>query len=473
MGCFGKCGCPCCLEAEEMPYESVSLIAPLDDCEGGLGDGLGGGGVGIGGGIGGGPETPIYPSANFAPAGCCFTADFNLACQEYVEHCGVWAQQDLDFAYKVEYSRPTISYHDATGGHDCDCVLIQTANVVYSRTDKIYWVARYKLKTIRIHVGKVLVKCDGDEVPACKYYVAASYVFEVCDYPLLWDAGVTLFPEYQIDYTCTGNYRPGNCSYTGTSQEASTINNCQDLLDADPWQFCNESEIKIISRIKLYDALPSGQITITNADLPPVNCCGDETGCIVSGQPCGLQLIDNCVPNLPTYNGDPASDYYFCQKSLEGVPGPSPDDEGCENIVVGCPQIEAKQSIEAICEGYTFDSQSGCYAYDGNVPDVWPGRDRFYCGYCETDDGIVKYYSDMYGTFGACAFAGLCLTGECCFNCDNPEVQVVCQEFYSDIFGSPFCNVTISNYTCTIGELQTNAVGAFCFNLPSVTIELT
>ena len=466
MGCFGKCACPCCLEPEDMPYESVSLIAPLDDCEGGLG----GGGIGIGGP--GGPGEPIYQSAEFIPAGCCFTADFNLGCEEYVEHCGVWAQQDLDFAYKVEYYRPTISYHNATGGHDCDCVLIQTANVVYSRTDKIYWVARYKLKTIRIHVGKVLVRCDGDEAPACKYYVAASYVFEVCDYPLLWDAGVTLFPEYQIDTTCTGNYRPGNCSYTGTSQEASTINNCQDVLDADPWQFCSETEIKIISRIKLYDALPSGQITITNADLPPVSCCGSETGCIVSGQPCGLQLISNCVPNLPAYNGDPASDYYFCQQPLGGNPGLSPDDEGCENIVVGCPQIEGKQSIEAICEGYTFDAESGCYVYDGSKPDVWPGRDRFYCGYCETDEGIVKYYSDMYGTFGACAFAGLCLTGECCFTFDNPETQFACQEFYSDIFGSPFCNVTISNYTCTIGELQTNTVGAFCFNLPSVTIEL-
>ena len=466
MGCFGKCGCPCCLEPEDMPYDSVSLIAPLDDCEGGLG----GGGIGIGGP--GGPGEPIYPSAEFIPAGCCFTADFNLGCQEYVEHCGVWAQQDLDFAYKAEYYRPTISYHGSTGEHDCDCVLIQTANVVYSRTDKIYWVARYKLKTIRIHVGKVLVRCDGDEAPACKYYVAASYVFEVCDYPLLWDAGVTLFPEYQIDTTCTGNYRPGNCSYTGTSQEASTINDCQDVLDADPWQFCSETEIKIISRIKLYDALPSGQITITNADLPPVSCCGSETGCIVSGQPCGLQLVSNCVPNLPAYNGDPASDYYFCQQSIEGVPGPSPDDEGCENIVVGCPQIEGKQTIEALCEGYTFDAESGCYVYDGSVPDVWPGRDRFYCGYCETEEGIVKYYSDMYGTFGACAFAGLCLTGECCFTLDNPDTQFACQEFYSDIFGSPFCNVTISNYTCTIGELQTNTVGAFCFNLPSVTIEL-
>jgi hypothetical protein len=449
-----------------MPYESVSLISPLDDCEGGLG----GGSIGIGGP--GGPGEPIYPSAEFNPAGCCFTADFNLGCQEYVEHCGVWAQQDLGFAYQVEYSRPTISYHGEPGDHDCSCVLIQTENVTFSRTDKIYWVARYKLKTIRIHVGKVLVRCDGDEAPACKYYVAASYVFEVCDYPLLWDAGVTLFPEYTIDTTCTGNYRPGNCSYTGTSQEASTINNCQDVLNADPWQFCSETEIKIISRIKLYDALPSGQITITSADLPPVSCCGSETGCIVSGQPCGLQLIDNCVPNLPTYNGPPASDHYFCQQPTGGLPGPPPYAESCE-IVVGCPEVEAKQLAEGTCEGYVFDADSGCYAFDGSVLDSWPGLDRFYCGHCETDEGIVKYYTDMYGTFGACAFTGLCLTGECCFTPDNPDAQFSCQEFYGDQFGSPYCSVTISDYTCTIGELQTNTVGAFCFNLPSVTIELS
>ena len=84
MGTLTTCCCGCCLEPADMPYESVSLIAPADDCEGGLGGGLGGGGIGIGGG---GGETPIYPSASFAQLGCCHIADFALACQSYTENC--------------------------------------------------------------------------------------------------------------------------------------------------------------------------------------------------------------------------------------------------------------------------------------------------------------------------------------------------------------------------------------------------
>lgn len=466
MGTLGTCCCGCCLEPADMPYTAVQLVAPLDDCEGGLGDGLGGTGQGIGGG--GNPETPTYPEASFSQASCCYVADFNLACQDYIEHCGVWASQTLDFSYKAEFYKLKPSYLEEPGTGNCECTLVQTKLVDYSRTDKIYWIARYKLKTVRIHVGKISVQCDGDESPACKFYIAASYVFEVCDTALAWSGGVSQYPEYTIDYTCTGNYRAGNCSLTSTWQEASTVNNCTDVLNQDPWQFCNALDTKIISRIKLFDTLPTGQISITNADLPPIGCCGGETGCEVFGQPCGLELIDNCVPSLPTYNGT-AMDY-FCQATTGSNPGPPPYDDACD-IVIGCPEVETKTGFDYPCEQYVFDEASGCYELVERSTTNVAGLDRFTCGYCDTDTGRTNYYLDMYGTFDDCGLPGLCTTGECCFDEISPEIQYNCQEFITSGL-SEFCRIDISDYTCTVGSLTTHTTGSFCFNLPTVTIEL-
>lgn len=468
MGTLGTCCCGCCLEPGDMPYTSVKLIAPLDDCEGGLGGGGAGGGI-IGGiGIGGGgigPGDPTYPETSFIQATCCYVADFDLVCQQYTEHCGVWASQDLDFSYKAEFYKLKASYLDNPGSGDCQCTLVQTKLVDFHRTDKIYWVARYKLKAIRIHVGKISVQCDGDPNSSCKFYVAASYVFEVCESALSWSGGVSIYPEFTIDYTCTGNYRAGNCSLTSTWQEASSVNNCTDVLAQDPWNFCNSLDTKVISRIKLFDTLPTGQVTITNSDLPPVGCCGGETGCNVIGSPCGLELISNCVPNLPAYNGTEMT--YFCQSSIYPNPGPPPYADGCE-IVVGCPEVKAKQSVDFGCKEYVFDSESGCYELIQTSIKNVPGVDQFTCGFCVTAEGTSYYFSDMYGTFHDCGVPGICTTGDCCFDFGTPEIQYNCQEFVSD----EHCRVDISDYTCNIGALQTHTTGAFCFNLPTVTIEL-
>jgi hypothetical protein len=47
-----------------------------------------------------------------------------------------------------------------------------------------------------------------------------------------------------------------------------------------------------------------------------------------------------------------------------------------------------------------------------------------------------------------------------------------CQEFV-DLGVSALCQVDIVDYTCQIDPVQTYETGAFCYNLPSVTIELT
>lgn len=458
MGCFGKCACPCCLEPEDMPYESVSLIAPLDDCEGGLG----GGGIGIGGP--GGPGEPIYPSAEFIPAGCCFTADFNLGCQEYVKNCAVLSTLETNISAKFEYYRRKIPYL-ATGNEtiECPCILIQSNLVSEDTIHKRWWLERHKLVGLRIHVGKTLVKC-GDSEPACKFYVAVSYIYEYCEFVLGWSTA-SLFAEFTGTYTCTGVYRDGTCSFSNQFQNSSTINDCNDMLASFPSQFCSESQQKIISRIKLFDALPSGQISIGDADLPPVSCCGGQTNCTVSSSPCGLYLIDNCMPNLPQ-SDEPF--YAFCS----GVYGLPPHAEGCE-INIGCPsirEIPPPSPPAPLCVNfYVYSEAADCYILTagpsggGNVIN----STQIHCGYCD-EGGQTIWLDQPIMLLDLCSpGATLCVTGECCQDSLNSGVQYVCQEFYEGL-----CATVISDLECSIGEAQHFSGGAFCFNLPTVTIEL-
>lgn len=131
MGCFGKCGCPCCLTAEEMTISTVSLIAPIDDCEGGLGGPIEG--IGIGGGL-------IYPSASFAPSNCCFTAEFDLGCQSYVKNCAVLATLQTDISAKFDYYLRRIPYlADGNDSVSCPCELIQSNLVSEQTKHKVWW----------------------------------------------------------------------------------------------------------------------------------------------------------------------------------------------------------------------------------------------------------------------------------------------------------------------------------------------
>lgn len=449
-----------------MPYTSVSLIAPTDNCEGGLGESGGGstggdtGSIGLGGGsIGGGGTTPIYPSSSFTQAGCCFVADFNLACQSYTEVCGLWASQRLQYSFNADFYRSKVSYRTTPGTHSCDCIKVQTERIELDRTDKIYWVGRYKLVGLRVHVGKTNVTCASGSV-GCKFYVAVSYIFETCDYALSWAGGVSFYPEFTRIKTCTGVYRNGTCSFTSTTTESSSVNNCTDVLNQDPWQSCSSTQQKIISRIKLFDTMPTGQISIANADLPPVGCCGGQTGCTITGNPCGLYLVSNCVPNLPQYDG-PEMDY-FCQTYLSIGPPPYPDN--C-NITIGCPMVLSKTARQGACEGYTLDAETGCYKRDYLETTEDPGFDRIVCGYCDDPEGRIYY--DAIGVANECG-AGLCLTGQCCLSPADPTIQTVCKDFND----GDYCRIDVSNFACTIGTLQKFTTGAFCYNLPTVTIEM-
>ena len=464
MGTMGGCCCDCCLDAEDMPFTSVSLIAPTDNCEGGLGDGLGGGGVGVGGG----PEVPIYPSANFVPVNCCFTADLNLACQQYTKNCAVLATLQTDISAKFEYYRRRIPYlADGNDPVSCPCELIQSNLVSEQTIHKAWWLERHKLIALRVHVGKIRVQCSGEE-SACKYYVAVSYIFEHCEFVLGWDAsGITFYPEFTNTYDCTGVYRDGTCSFSNQFENTSTINDCNDLMAAFPAQYCSESQQKIISRIKLFDTLPTGQISITDADYPPVSCCGGSTNCTITGSPCGLSIIDNCMQNLPQYS-EPLA--LFCQR-LDAA-GEPPYSEGCE-IVVGCPVIRNLPGPESLqCSNYfIYNETVDCFvlvggqsAGSGNVIT----STTLSCGYC-VEDGQTNWANVGPILLDLCApGATLCLTGECCQNELVNSPQFVCQEFYDGL-----CATVISDLSCTVGEVQYFTGGAFCFNLPTVTIQLT
>lgn len=462
MSILSKCCCDCCLTAEDMPFTSVQLIAPTDDCVGGIGEGLGGG-VGVGVGVG----DPLYPSASFVSGGCCFIADFNLACQEYTKVCGLWASQDISYSYGVDLYKSKVSYRQNTSTpHECPCVKVQSIDYSITKTDKIYWVGRYKLIGVRIHVGKANVTCSNGSV-GCRFYVAATYIFETCDYALMWGGGVSFYPEFTQRTICTGVYKNGTCSFSSDVTENSSINNCTDVLNSDPFAegLCPPTRQQYISRIKLFDTLPTGQVSITNADLPPVSCCGSQTGCTISGTSCGLYLVSNCVPNLPAYDGPPMA--YFCQRY--DILGDPPYPEGCE-IVIGCPSVLEKESRPGLCQGYTFEAfqqGTGCFQRDlFDQSAVYPGFDRIVCGYCIDENGIKTYY-DAIGLGNVCG-TDLCLADGCCLTQDQPPQVTTCNEFNSE----QYCRIDVRDFECSIGDLQTYETGAFCYHLPTVTIQL-
>ena len=456
MGTMGSCCCDCCLDAEDMPFTSVSLIAPTDDCEGGLG----------GAGIGGLGE-PIYPSANFVPVNCCFIADFNLACQEYTKNCAVLATLQTDISAKFEYYRRRIPYLlDGNDPVSCPCELIQSNLVSEQTIHKAWWLERHKLVALRVHVGKIRVQCEGGE-SACKFYVAVSYIFEHCEFVLGWATGGSFYAEFTNSYDCTGVYRDGTCSFSNQFENTSTINDCNDLMAAFPDQFCAFDPLrqKIISRIKIFDTLPTGQISISDADYPPLSCCGGSTGCTITGSPCGLYIIDNCMPNLPQFDEPfPA----FCQASL----GQPPYEEGCE-INIGCPTLRNLPAPESLqCSNYFIYNETvdcfvlvgGQLAGSGNIIT----STTLSCGYC-VEDGQTIWANVGPILSDLCApGATLCLTGECCQNELVNSPQFVCQEFYEGL-----CATVISDLECEVGQPQYFTGGAFCFNLPTVTIQLT
>ncbi len=443
-----------------MTWDTVTLKAPYETCNGVS-------------------EPPTYPSASFQRRSCCYVAEFNLSCQEWQYDCHLWVKQNFDISYDVAVYDIKTAYASSLPATDCPC--IHTENISYSQSQvvRLYVVNRHKLKKIIVTVGKVLVKCSGDAEPTCKYYVASTWVF---DANLDYIGGLGFFyPSYATTtISCTGVYRDGFCSVTNeeTTTNGSASDACPENMAQD-WFENNTGfvyEFKV-SRIRLYDALPTNPVSITDADEPPVSCCGGETGCELQIDPCGLNFVDNCYRFIPPWGGGNLNPAY-CQ---------SLDENG--SLVITCPFVLEKEGVAIKSQAYVTDN-SGCsstcigdpsYLCEGD----YPGRDRLICGYGVDSEGnqypldypgSVLYCSSPYEfcTVEGCANAG----GDCYVytapNCNIAPAIEDCPDLSdrkSPSGDESVCRRDITNLDCTIGDPVVYDDWTICFTLPTVTLE--
>jgi len=456
---LSKCCCDCCITAEEMPWETVTLKAPYETCNGVT-------------------EPPTYPSATFERRSCCYIAEFELGCQPWIYDCHLWVKQNFDLSYNVAIYDIKTAYASSLPATDCPCIHVQ--DVSYSSLDivRLFAVNKRKLTKITVSVGKVLVKCSGDAEATCKYYVASTWEFEAKA-----DAagGLGGFePSYRTaTETCTGVYREGFCSYTDetTTVIGTTSDACPEDL-AETW-FLNHDGIEYdfkVSRIKLYDTLPVTPVSITDADEPPVSCCGGETGCELEIDPCGLNLVDNCYKPLADFAGVDLAAFY-CQ---------SIDENG--DLVITCPTVLDKVGVTIKSQAYVTDGNGCSSTCVGDASylceDDYPGIDRLICGYgidsegnpYPLDFGVAGSCGDPYEfcTVEGCANAG----GDCYVytspNCGIAPALEDCPDLAkrkSAGGGNDTCRRDITDLVCTIGEPVVDNDWEICFTLPTVTLE--
>jgi hypothetical protein len=442
-----------------MPWETVTLKAPYETCNGVT-------------------EPPTYPTATFERRSCCYIAEFELGCQPWIYDCHLWVKQNFDLSYNVAIYDIKTAYVGSLPASDCPCIHVQ--DVSYSSLDivRLFAVNKRKLTKITVSVGKVLVKCSGDAEATCKYYIASTWEFEAKA-----DAagGLGGFePSYQTaTQSCTGVYREGFCSYTDetTSVIGTTSDACPEDL-AETW-FLNHDGIEYdfkVSRIKLYDTLPVTPVSITDADEPPVSCCGGETGCELEIDPCGLNLVDNCYKPLADFAGVDLAAFY-CQ---------SIDENG--DLVITCPTVLDKVGVTIKSQAYVTDGNGCSSTCVGDASylceDDYPGIDRLICGYgidsegnpYPLDFGVAGSCGDPYEfcTVEGCANAG----GDCYVytspNCGIAPALEDCPDLAkrkSSGGGNDTCRRDITDLVCTIGDPVVNNDWEICFTLPTVTLE--
>lgn len=468
MGTLSQCCCDCCITPEEMPWTEVTLKAPYEDC-----------GPPV---IGVDPEPPSYPTAQFVRQSCCYVADFPFTCQPWSFNCQLWAHQDFDISFDKSVYGVKAAYASNQSGFDCPCILTQTESTSRYSKDRLFAAARYRLSNIRVHVGKVLVKCDGDAEAACKFYIAATYEFDV-------DYGTYLKQYLLTSEECVGVYRDGFCSTTETYTSESGTNT--DTCNIDATYFDSNpsfSDVVRISRIKFYDTLPIVPVSLSDADEPPVSCCGGDAGCEPEISPCGLNIVDNCVAffTFDLESGD-LSALSNCAQILDD-----------ESILVHCPTVEAKQGFTGTTIGFTLDANGCATACVNDIGEGiqsfpssgyactkdYPGLDRLYCYSYFVDGEEVRVYFPStiicnlpyeFCTVEGCSQQGndcILLDGPDCFG--SPFALVDCPDVYPSAFGDndrKTCRVDISNLSCTKGAVEVNTLNAICFALPTVNLE--
>lgn len=450
MSKLSKCCCDCCITAEEMPWETVTLKAPYETCNGVS-------------------EPPTYPSQSLVRQGCCYVAEFELDCQTATNVCDLWARRNYSFSYTADFYKTQTDFINRTTPPItpvCDCIKYQTKQVSFDGKIRIYYLAQYDLIRLRITVGKALTKCDEDAEPVCRFFVATTYY-----YTILEDIS-NAYVYKKIDNACTGVYRNGICSYTNswTEEDGTDSDNCPEGLVVNP--ATAELDIGSFTRIKFYDTLPTGEVSLTNADSLPNSCCTGKTNCTFVVVPCGLSdtaANDRCLPALPQFDGQFEDICYPGMQDDRSNPGFG-DSTGCFSIL---PKNEA---VLVMTQAYFIDGPCNFVQdapFTPNCLQEYPGFDYFVS---ENDPDRIFGNPSMCGTLN-----DYCLGGEdppleefcevegstgCCFKFDANGMPIA--NNCIDLQGS--CQRDLRDLTCSITTDHFTA-GDVCFPVPTVTLE--
>lgn len=487
MGKLTSCCCgDCCIEENEMPYTTATLKSPDKvTCPSG-------------------PGVDPDPVESFVRGSCCYTARFELPCQPIQNRtCALFAKQTADFSFDLIYYQSQISYNPAgtyvsPDDFSCPCVAVQKRSVVVQSAARIFLEQYFQLEAVSIHVGKMKIKCDGDENPVCKYYIAATSEYRIHE-------GISQ-AQYSVvkSITCSGLYEDGNCSISNSWTEEDGINSdtCPEGIS-----FAGSGTLMYFTRIKFYDSLPAtGDVTITNDDDVPFDCCGGKTNCEITQLNCGLSIDSNCLPPVTPWIAGEQDNSEFRLVPCPGVglgsnsnsePVYFDDELGqyvCYLPVVNGYRIPTQSILYDvfILSGLCYDDATGLSEFCVSqgvgfdrfgVPGSPPGElngvnGAQWSNMCGTAlvDLCETISNQPCGTFYAMTceggedppLPGLCETGDCCQQLlPGGGVSITNCKYLEP----GYCGLKIENFLCDAMRSDYTA-GNNCVPIPSVTVGL-
>jgi hypothetical protein len=462
------CG-ECCMQPEDMPWTKFVLKNTLAGC------------------TTGGGYSP--PEAEFLKIGCCYQASMNVDCSsEYL--CQVYAKQTATVSMTLDFYRAKIPYVFPGDTAECQCILTQRHEGERTITAESRFFHRRKLTRIDVTVGKTNYDC-GTGSPVCKYYIAINYWYDTSEF--MTDLCLPAYSQSTI--SCTGLYRDGTCSYTNTFDSSFGSEDCNDLLADGNFDAVGTPGLLIIGRVKYYDSLPTGDVTITNSDVAS-EC--SFPNCETANDP-------SCFPAFPEYDGPSPRFFALATSACSCFVGcipytdifETPNLEACY-IEEECPTVVHGAAVTytvPIFDCTTVDGNTCCVA-NGNTCEVSGSEaDKFSgCYYIRNKiTGEVLFeplrsYTDIIPGMNFCpppedpVSAG-CFNESVNSNCDGTNKCKDCRTlpctyvFCPDLSGSvetidrfKYCKEEVTDFSCEIGPLEKFTAGNFCVTTPSTTL---